>query len=104
MMIPLVGKSGPLMCSIRSLSSASGLSSTQMAASTTSRRLWGGILVAMPTAMPEEPLTSRLGKRLGSTRGSRLLSSKLGSQSTVSFSISRSISSAILAMRASVYR
>ena len=102
MMIPLVGKSGPLMCSMRSSSSASGLSSTQMAASMTSRRLWGGMLVVMPTAMPEEPFTRRLGKREGMTRGSFRDSSKLGSQSTVSFSMSRSISFAILAMRASV--
>ncbi len=102
MMMPFVGKSGPFTCSIRSDSSASGLSSTQMAASTTSRRLWGGMLVAMPTAMPLEPLTSRLGNRLGSTRGSFRLSSKLGSQSTVSFSMSRSISSEMRDMRASV--
>src|SRR2546427_1457373 len=39
-------------------------------ASTTSERLWGGILVAMPTAMPEEPLTSRFGTLVGSTVGS----------------------------------
>ncbi len=102
MIIPRVGKSGPLMCSIRSSRVASRLSSTQMVASMTSRRLWGGMLVVMPTAMPLEPLTSRLGKRLGSTRGSFRLSSKLGSQSTVSFSMSRSISLAILDMRASV--
>ena len=104
MMIPLVGKSGPFTCSIRSDSSASGLSSTQIVALITSRRLWGGILVAMPTAMPEEPLTSRLGNREGSTRGSFRLSSKFGSQSTVSFSISRSISSESRDIRASVYR
>ena len=39
-------------------------------ASITSRRLCGGMLVAMPTAMPEEPLTSRFGKRAGRTIGS----------------------------------
>ena len=71
-------------------------------ASHTSPRLKPHRLEAMPTAMPEEPLTSRLGNREGSTRGSFRLSSKFGSQSTVSFSISRSISSEILAMRASV--
>ena len=38
-------------------------------ASMTSPRLWGGMLVAMPTAMPWLPLTSRLGKRAGSTDG-----------------------------------
>ena len=36
----------------------------------TSRRLCGGILVAMPTAIPSDPLISRLGNRLGSTTGS----------------------------------
>ena len=39
-------------------------------ASTISFRLCGGMLVAMPTAMPVEPLTSRLGKRAGITVGS----------------------------------
>ena len=39
-------------------------------ASTTSQRLCGGMLVAMPTAMPEEPLTSRFGNFAGSTVGS----------------------------------
>ena len=38
--------------------------------STTSWRLWGGMLVAMPTAMPELPLTSRFGRREGSSSGS----------------------------------
>ena len=102
MMMPRVGKSGPWTCSIRSAKVASGLSSTQMVALMTSVRLWGGMLVAMPTAMPEEPLTSRLGKREGSTRGSLRDSSKLGSQSTVSLSMSRSISWEILSRRASV--
>ena len=35
-------------------------------------RLCGGMLVAMPTAMPDEPLTSRFGMRAGRTDGSRL--------------------------------
>ena len=35
----------------------------------TSPRLCGGMLVAMPTAMPCDPLTNRLGKRAGSTCG-----------------------------------
>ena len=69
---------------------------------TISRRLWGGMFVAMPTAIPWLPLTSRFGKRLGRTWGSFLVSSKLGSQSMVSFSMSVSISQAILDMRASV--
>ena len=36
----------------------------------TSVRLCGGMLVAMPTAMPAEPLTSRFGNRVGMTVGS----------------------------------
>ena len=103
-MMPLVGKSGPVTCCMRSLSVASGFSSTHTQALMTSVRLCGGIFVAMPTAMPELPLTSRFGKRHGSTRGSRRVSSKFGSQSTVSLSISRSISLAIFDRRASVYR
>ena len=39
-------------------------------AAITSRRLCGGMFVAMPTAMPLEPLTSRFGKRAGRTTGS----------------------------------
>ena len=102
MMMPLVGKSGPLMYSIRSASSASGFSRMQTQALMTSVRLCGGIFVAMPTAMPLEPLTSRFGKRDGSTRGSFLDSSKFGSQATVSLSMSRSISLQSFDMRASV--
>ena len=41
-----------------------------MAASITSPMLWGGTFVAIPTAMPWDPLTSRFGKRPGSTTGS----------------------------------
>ena len=41
-----------------------------MAASTISVRLCGGIFVAMPTAMPSEPLRSRFGTRVGITDGS----------------------------------
>ena len=44
-------------------------------AATVSRRLCGGMLVAMPTAMPEEPLTIRLGNAVGSARGSSSLAS-----------------------------
>ena len=39
-----------------------------MTASITSRMLCGGMFVAMPTAMPAEPLTSRFGKRRGQDR------------------------------------
>ena len=75
MMMPAVGKSGPLIYSIRPARSMSGLSMYAMHPSITSPRLWGGMLVAMPTAMPWLPLTSRLGKRQGSTWGSFLVSS-----------------------------
>ena len=74
-----VGKSGPLMMRIRLSSSssrlASGWSSAQCTPSATSRMLCGGMLVAMPTAMPDEPLHSRFGKRAGSTVGSCVLPS-----------------------------
>ena len=43
--------------------------------SATSRRLCGGMLVAMPTAMPVVPLTSRFGMRAGRTTGSVLVPS-----------------------------
>ena len=101
-MMPFVGKSGPVTCCKSSFIVASGLSSTQMHALMTSVRLCGGMFVAMPTAIPDEPFTSRFGNLDGSTRGSLRVSSKFGSQSTVSFSISRSISSDMRAMRASV--
>ena len=55
-----VGKSGPGTIFITSFSVASGFSISKIAASTISRRLCGGILVAMPTAMPLAPLTSKI--------------------------------------------
>ena len=70
--------------------------------SITSLKLWVGMFVAIPTAIPLAPFTSRFGKRQGNTTGSLRLSSKLFCMSTVSFSISRSISSANLLRRASV--
>ena len=74
-----VGKSGPWMRFMSASSSssrgASGCSRYHWAPAATSRRLCGGMLVAMPTAMPEEPLTSRLGNRLGRTVGSCVLPS-----------------------------
>ena len=61
-----VGKSGPLMISMISSISVSRSSFTRLSiilttAFTTSRRLWGGIFVAIPTAIPVVPLTSRFG-------------------------------------------
>ena len=69
-MIPAVGKSGAGMISINSSMLADGFFSRCRQASTISLRLCGGMLVAMPTAMPADPLTSRLGSRDGSTSGS----------------------------------
>ena len=61
-MMPPVGKSGPGTMAIRSSIDSPGLSISAMQASITSPRLCGGMLVAMPTAMPPAPLTRRLGK------------------------------------------
>jgi len=49
---------------------AFGLSIIIRQASITSPRLCGGMFVAMPTAIPEEPLTRRFGYFAGSTAGS----------------------------------
>ena len=70
-MTPPVGKSGPGMTSSRSSSVLSGSSISRMVASQTSAKLCGGMLVAIPTAMPFDPLTIRFGNRDGSTTGSR---------------------------------
>ena len=74
-MWPPVGKSGPFThrhnCSV----DRSGLSSSLISAVQISLRLCGGMLVAMPTAMPVVPLTSRFGTRDGSTIGSVLVPS-----------------------------
>ncbi len=73
-MVAPVGKSGPWIRSMSASSSssfdASGFSRNHCAPAATSRRLCGGMFVAMPTAMPADPLTSRLGKRLGRIDGS----------------------------------
>ena len=103
-----VGKSGPfktprissmLVCTPKILSSI--IFST---APITSRRLCGGILVAIPTAIPVVPFTKRFGKRDGKTTGSFSVSSKFGAKSTVSLLMSASISIAIFDSLASVYR
>ena len=62
------------------------------------------MLVAMPTAIPDAPLTSILGRRAGRTTGSLSVLSKLSIQLTVSSSRFASISSAMRASLASVYR
>ena len=52
------------------------------------------MFVAIPTAIPAEPLTSRFGTFDGRTVGSWRRSSKLGTKSIVSFSMSSSIATA----------
>jgi hypothetical protein len=74
-MMPPVGKSGPFMWVISFSTSTAASSIIATTASIDSRRLCGGMFVAMPTAMPDDPLTSRFGKRDGSTDGSRFDSS-----------------------------
>ena len=74
-MKPPVGKSGAGTISITFASGRVGSWISAMHALTISVRLCGGIFVAMPTAMPDEPLTSRFGMRVGSTSGSTSLSS-----------------------------
>ena len=65
-----VGKSGPCTNFRSSASCALGLFTSVIVASTISVRLCGGILVAMPTAIPSDPLIKRFGTRAGRTSGS----------------------------------
>ena len=58
---PAVGKSGPLICFIKSFVSHSGLSISSTRPPTNSERLCGGIFVAIPTAIPSDPFTSKFG-------------------------------------------
>ena len=74
-MIAPVGKSGPFRCFIRPFTSMSGSSIMATSAATISRRLCGGMLVAMPTAMPVEPFIRSCGTALGSTTGSSCVAS-----------------------------
>ncbi len=69
-MKPRVGKSGAGICSMSWATVISGLSSMATTPRATSPRLWGGILVAMPTAMPELPLIKRAGTLDGMMAGS----------------------------------
>ncbi len=82
----------------------SGLWMSRIVAVSTSERLCGGMFVAMPTAMPPEPLTSRFGNFAGNTVGSRFDSSYVGMKSTVSLLMSSRSSAAIRDRRDSVYR
>ena len=70
-----VGKSGPGMWRIRSSGPNVGSSMSATHPSTSSPRLCGGTFVAMPTAMPAAPFSSRFGIFAGRTVGSRSLSS-----------------------------
>ena len=68
-MVPPVGKSGPEISLIRSSIDSFGLLIKLMLAFRTSVKLWGGIFVAIPTAIPEEPFTKRFGIFVGKTSG-----------------------------------
>jgi len=70
-----VGKSGPGSFSMISSRLTRGLRASRISASTVSPKLCGGMFVAMPTAIPDDPLMTRFGMRVGSTIGSvRVLS------------------------------
>ena len=48
---------------------ALGLSNNNKQPLRTSVRLWGGTFVAIPTAIPDEPLTKSVGSLVGITSG-----------------------------------
>ena len=60
---------------MRSSTVACGLSSRAVRASQSSPRLCVGMLVAIPTAMPDEPLSRRFGTFVGRMAGSSRLPS-----------------------------
>jgi hypothetical protein len=93
MMMPPVGKSGPGTISISSSMRSVRIVDQRQQASITSPRLCGGMLVAMPTAMPPAPLTSRLGKRAGRTPARARSRRSWSWKSTVSLSMSSSSAS-----------
>ena len=70
MILPPVGRSGPGMNRISPSMSVLGCEIRWRSAWITSTRLCGAMLVAMPTAMPVLPLTTRLGIADGRTTGS----------------------------------
>ncbi len=69
---PPVGKSGPGIMPTRVSVRAFGVLMRCSSASQISPTLWGGMDVAMPTAMPLAPFASRFGKAAGRTSGSSL--------------------------------
>jgi len=102
--MPPVGKSGPGIIRNNSSPVIPGLSSIATRPVMTSRKLYVGMFVAMPTAMPDPPFIRRFGNFAGRTRGSCNPPSKFGIQSTVSLSKSSIRSAASFVRRASVYR
>ena len=75
MIIPPVGKSGPGTCFISCEIVMSLLLMKATVALIISPKLWGGILVAIPTAIPPAPFTNIFGYCDGSTSGSFSVSS-----------------------------
>jgi hypothetical protein len=73
-MLPPVGKSGPGRISIISSMVTDGLSINAQTASITSPKLCGGMLVAIPTAIPVDPFINKVGRAEGNTEGSVELS------------------------------
>ena len=67
--VPPVGKSGPDISLIRSSIDIFGLLIKFMHPFKTSLILCGGTFVAIPTAIPEDPLTKRFGIFVGRTSG-----------------------------------
>ena len=105
MMIPPVGKSGPGNKLTNSSTVGFGRRLWRMCftTATTSLMLCGGILVAMPTAIPLAPFMSKFGNIAGRHPGSSRSPSKFGWKSTVSSSMSCTIAIAASVRRASVY-
>ena len=67
--VPPVGKSGPDISLIKSSIDIFGFLIKLMHPFKTSLRLCGGIFVAIPTAIPEEPFTNKFGILVGNTSG-----------------------------------
>ena len=101
---PPVGKSGPGIYSCSFSKDALGCFIKCNNASHISQMLWGGIDVAIPTAIPWAPLASKFGNAAGRTRGSLPSPSYVSRKSTVSSSIPSSNRSATVVILASVYR
>ena len=100
---PPVGKSGPFTIEHSSSMVISLLSTRATSASMISVKLCGGMLVAIPTAIPVEPFISKFGIFEGKRTGSRRDASKLSTKSTVFFPISARSSSDMEDILHSVY-